>query len=148
MEAIIFIGIQASGKSTFYHKQFMNTHIRISLDLLNTRNKEDKFLETCFATQSKFVIDNTNPTVNERLKYIELAKKNKYKIIGYYFQSKLDEAISRNNQRAEKARIKEIGLKNCYSKLQTPSYNEGFDELFYVSFVKNGFQIKNWENEI
>ncbi|MEL6944740.1 MAG: ATP-binding protein, partial [Bacteroidota bacterium] len=36
MQAILFIGIQASGKSTFYKERFFNTHVRISMDLLNT----------------------------------------------------------------------------------------------------------------
>jgi len=48
MEGIIFIGIQASGKSTFYKERFFNTHVRISLDLLNTRNKENHFFDKCF----------------------------------------------------------------------------------------------------
>ncbi|MCB9352743.1 MAG: ATP-binding protein, partial [Lewinellaceae bacterium] len=32
MEGILFIGIQASGKSTFYKERFFNSHLRISLD--------------------------------------------------------------------------------------------------------------------
>jgi len=42
MQIIIFIGIPASGKSSFYKELFFNSHIRISMDLLNTRNKEGK----------------------------------------------------------------------------------------------------------
>jgi hypothetical protein len=59
MEAIIFCGIQASGKTSFYKEHFFKTHIRISLDLLNTRRKENIFLQTCFETQQRFVVDNT-----------------------------------------------------------------------------------------
>ena len=40
MEAIVFIGLQASGKSSFYKERFFSTHVRISLDLLRTRNRE------------------------------------------------------------------------------------------------------------
>ncbi len=40
MEMIIFTGIPASGKSSFYKELFFNSHLRISMDLLNTRNKE------------------------------------------------------------------------------------------------------------
>jgi len=39
MEAIIFIGIQATGKSTFYKDNFFKTHIRINLDMLKTRKR-------------------------------------------------------------------------------------------------------------
>jgi len=46
MEAIIFCGIQATGKTTFFKERFFKTHMRISLDQLNTRNKELRFIET------------------------------------------------------------------------------------------------------
>ncbi len=38
-EAVIFTGIQASGKSTFYQEQFSRMHIRINLDMLRTAKK-------------------------------------------------------------------------------------------------------------
>lgn len=51
MQAIIFIGIQGSGKSTLYKECFFNTHLRISMDLLNTRNKEQKLMEYARSVQ-------------------------------------------------------------------------------------------------
>ncbi len=148
MQVIIFIGIQATGKSTFYKANFFNSHVRISMDLLNTRNKENQFLETCFLTQSKFVVDNTNPTLAERRKYIELAKKNKYEIVGYYFSSSLNEAIERNNLRVGKDKISEIGIRGCYAKLELPTKVEGFDKLYFVKTNKEGFQVEEWKDEI
>ncbi len=148
MQAIIFIGIQATGKSTFYKTHFFNSHVRISMDLLNTRNKESKFLETCFATQSQFVVDNTNPTSEGRKKYIELAKAKKYKVIGYYFHSSLEKALDRNNARGGKERIPSIGIRGCYSKMELPNLNEGYDKLYYVKSENMGFQIEDWRDEI
>lgn len=148
MEAIIYIGIQATGKSTFYNERFFNSHLRISIDLLNTRNKEQKFLDTCFSIQQPFVIDNTNPTRIEREKYIKQAKENKYKVIGYYFQSKIEDSIHRNNKRTGKAKIPEIGIKGTFNKLELPSKNEGFDELYYVQIKDNKFEVTDWNNEI
>jgi predicted kinase len=148
MEAVIFIGIQASGKTTFYKEYFFDSHIRVSLDLLNTKNKQNQFLETCFRTQSKFVIDNTNPEKETRKEFIEKAKLNKYKVIGYYFSSEIDEAIKRNSKREGKKQIPEIGIKGTYKKLELPEFEEGFDELFYTKLNQNGFQIEKWKNEI
>ncbi|MGB1040605.1 MAG: ATP-binding protein [Flavobacteriales bacterium] len=148
MESIIFIGIQASGKTTFYKKYFFDTHIRISLDQLNTRNKQNKFLQTCFETQSKFVVDNTNPDKNIRSDFIEQSKNNNYKIIGYYFSSKVHQSIERNNNREGKNRIPEIGIKGTFNKLELPSFDEGFDNLYFVELIDNGFVIKEWNDEI
>ena len=89
MEAVVFIGIQASGKSTLYKEKFFRTHIRINLDMLKTRNRECIFLEFCVKAKQPFVIDNTNVTVMDRKKYIGIAKLNKFKVVGYYFQSNI-----------------------------------------------------------
>ena len=137
-----------SGKSSFYKSHFFNSHVRVSMDLLNTRNKEDRFLETCFDTQSKFVVDNTNPTVLERKKYIDRSKENRYEVIGYYFSSSLELAIERNNLRTGKEKIPEVGIKGTYTKMQIPSLTEGFDQLFFVKLVNSEFIIEAWKDEI
>lgn len=54
MEAIILIGIQDSGKSTFYRERFFDTHVRISLDQLKTRHREAAFLHTCLSTGQRW----------------------------------------------------------------------------------------------
>ncbi len=148
MEAIIFCGIQATGKTTFFKKQFFKTHVHISLDLLNTRNKELRFIETCILTSQPFVIDNTNPSIDERAKYISIAKANKFKVIGYYFQSKLSNAVDRNNRRVGKEKIPEIGIRGTFKRLNLPSISEGFDELYYVSAENDMFIIKRWSDEV
>ena len=61
MEAVVFVGLQGSGKSSFFKERFFSTHVRISLDLLKTRHREQRFLEACLSTEQRFVIDNTNP---------------------------------------------------------------------------------------
>jgi hypothetical protein len=93
-------------------------------------------------------VDNTNPTKEERAKYIFVAKTNKFKVIGYYFQSKISDALNRNSQRIGKENIPDIGIKGTFNKLKIPTIDEGFDELYFVEIVNNEFKIKEWENEI
>ncbi len=132
MEVVIFIGIQAVGKSTFYKKKFFKTHIRINLDMLQSRAREWQIYKTCLETQQPVVIDNTNTTLKSRQRYIQLANEYGFRVIGYYFQSKLIEAIQRNNQRPGKERIPEEGVRAAYNRLVIPAYEEGFDQLYYV----------------
>lgn len=148
MQLILFVGIQATGKSSFFKKQFFNSHVRISMDLLNTRNKEKQFIETCFKTQQRFVVDNTNPTAAERKRYLDWAKKHKYEVIGYYFESKIEASLERNAQRKGKARIPDIGVRATYKKLELPSMEEGFDALYFVQLEDQQFKISPWENEV
>jgi predicted kinase len=149
MQAIIFIGIQATGKTTFYQQNFLNTHVRISLDLLKTRHREMAFLNTCLQTQQKFVVDNTNPTIEDRERYMALAKGSQFEVIGYYFESKIRGALDRNKQRSGRQQIPEPGILGTYNKLELPSYQEGFDQLYYVRINSDGqFSVESWNDEI
>jgi predicted kinase len=149
MEVVIFIGIQATGKSTFYKEKFFRTHIRINLDMLKTRNREDIFLDACIKAKQPFVVDNTNPSIEDRKKYINIVKSAKFKVIGYYFQSNIAEAIKKNERREGKEHIPLAGIKSTYAKLQLPNLGEGFDELYYVKInEENKFIVEEWKNEI
>jgi predicted kinase len=114
--------------------------VRISLDLLKTRNKEQRFLQLCLETGQKFVIDNTNPTIVNRARYIEAAKLWRFHVVGYYFNTRLEAAIMRNSQRTGREVVSTIGLKATQKKLQPPTLSEHFDELFEVTLVNHSFQ--------
>lgn len=138
MQAIIFCGLQASGKSTFYKEHFFDTHVRISLDLLRTRYRENLFLKSCFNTQMRFVIDKTNPSVEERKRYIELARAAGYEVVGYYFETGVKEAVARNSQRSGKQLIPERGIYGTQKRLVRPTLAEGFDRLYRVRLMPEG----------
>ena len=149
MEAVIFIGIQGSGKSTFFKQRFFDTHIRINLDMLRTKHREKLLFEACLEAKQNLVIDKTNLTREEREKYIIAAKSFKFKVVGYYFQTNLEKAIERNNQRTGKAKVPEKGLLGSFKRLQIPTFDEGFDELFYVSINdENKFVVEDWKDEV
>jgi predicted kinase len=148
LEAVIFVGIQASGKSTFYGQRFFYTHIRINLDMLKTRHREKRLIDTCLEIGQPFVVDNTNPTPEERDRYIKLAKNMNFRVIGYYFESKIADSIQRNQNRELRQQIPEKGIRGTYARLVVPTYAEGFDELYYIRLVQGGFAIQEWINEV
>jgi predicted kinase len=145
MEGIIFVGIQATGKSTFYQRFFSKTHMRLSLDMLKTRFRESILVNACLEAKQPFVIDNTNPGRSDREKYIKLLQEYKFKVKGYYFQSTLDECLERNKLRLGREQIPEIGVRGTFKKLEPPSYDEGFDELYWVRLKGHEFTIKKFE---
>jgi predicted kinase len=146
MEAVILIGIQGSGKSTFYQQYFFKTHVRINLDMLKTRRREEILTRACIEAHQSFVVDNTNVLTGERARYIAWARPAGFQISGYYFPSTLAEALERNSRRSGKERIPEKGVMARYRSLQAPQLSEGFDRLFTVRIDPHSgkFIVRNW----
>lgn len=149
MEAVILIGLQGSGKSTFYQESFRNSHVRINLDMLRTRHREQLLLAACLQMKQPFVVDNTNPDPGDRQRYIPAARGAGFGVIGYYFSSCLQELLARNRLRPEDEQLTELALRGTYNRLVIPAFDEGFDRLYYVSpDGSGGFEIKEWCDEV
>ena len=138
MEAIILVGVQGSGKTTFYRERFFDTHVRISLDMLRTRHREQLLLAACLAAKQPFVIDNTNPLPADRARYIGLAREAGFRVVAYFLESTLHEAIQRNNKRAGKQKIPVPVVAGTFRKLQPPTLEEGFDAVYRVTISPEG----------
>ena len=145
-KAIIFIGLQASGKSTFYRQRLAKDYVHINLDTLHTRNKERLLLEECLREGRSFVVDNTNPTALDREKYISAARKHGYQVDGYFFQSVVADCMARNRRRQGKACVPDKAIACTSNRLELPSYGEGFDHLYFVRMERDEFAIENWRN--
>jgi predicted kinase len=149
METILFIGGQAAGKSTFYQQRFRDTHLRINLDMLRTRHRETILLEACLRMKQPFVVDNTNPTRQDRQRYIPAAKAAGFQVIGYYFALRLEIALHRNAQREGQQRVPEKGVLATYRRLQRPARSEGFDRLYVVRPVGDEqFTVEEWRDAV
>ncbi|MDR1648873.1 MAG: ATP-binding protein [Synergistaceae bacterium] len=149
MEAVIFIGIQATGKSEFYKRRFFKTHLRINMDMLRTRHREDILFRASIEVKQPFVVDNTNPTASERAKYIIAAKNAGFKVTGYYFKSVIKDALALNDKRPSEERIPVAGVAGTYKKLELPKKEEGFDALYYVQMASDfEFIVEDYSDEI
>ena len=149
MEAVIFIGLQGAGKSTFYQERFFDTHLRVNLDMLKTRHREKRFLTACVETGQRFVVDNTNPTRAERAVYIRAAKDAGFRVIGYYFRSRVEDCKRRNEQRPADRQVPLRGILGTAGRMELPSLEEGFDELYYVRIEEgDGFEVEGWQDEV
>lgn len=141
---VIMIGIQGSGKSTFYEKYLSDKYVRINLDTLKTRKRESLLIEECIKLGKSFAVDNTNPTKEDRARYIVPARNAGYKIVGCFMESKIADCIERNDQRCGKARIPACAIAATSNKLQLPDYGEGFDELYFVKNDGQTMTVDRW----
>jgi predicted kinase len=148
MEAVLLVGIQGAGKSTFYQRRFFDTHVRINLDMLKTRYRVEVLLHACILAKQPFVIDNTNVLAAERAKYIVSAKEAGFRVVGYFFPVPVKHAIGRNQKREGKKKIPVQGILGAYKRLQPPRRDEGFDALYCVTVTEaNEFVVEDCPGE-
>ena len=138
MEAAIFVGVQGAGKSTFYRERFFDTHVRINLDMLRTRRREQLLVVACLEAGQSFVVDNTNPTAADRARYVGPARERGFQVVAYFFNVEVRDAMRRNNQRERGRRIPAPAVAGTFRKLQPPTAEEGFHRIFTVRVAENG----------
>jgi len=126
------MGVQGSGKSTFYATHLAENFVRVNLDTLKTRNRERLLIEECLAEGKSYAVDNTNPTRQDRERYIPVAREHGYRVIGYLMQTGVEHCLDRNRGREGKARVPDVAIYATARKLEHPTYEEGFDELYLV----------------
>lgn len=142
MEAIVLCGVQGSGKTTLYTERFLATHVRVSMDLLRTRAREEAFLRVCLDTRQPFVVDNTNPTPTDRRRYVEPARAAGFRVIGYLVEVDAAEALARNAERTGRARVPPSGVVGTARRLQRPTPEEGFDELWHATGSGGAWRVE------
>jgi predicted kinase len=138
MEAVVLCGVQGSGKTTLYRDRFLETHVRVSMDLLRTRHREAELLRLCLETRQPFVVDNTNATPAERRRYVEPARAAGFRVIGYLVEVDELEALGRNAERSGRRRVPVAGVIGTSRRLQRPTLEEGFDELWHATASPDG----------
>ena len=150
VEMVIFMGAQAAGKTSYYKFRFFETHVRVNLDMLRTRNREKFLVEACLQSKQPFVVDNTNVTVADRQQYLRLASAHSFSVVGYYFQSIAAECVARNAKRNRDPLpvVPSVAIRGTISRFEHPTFCEGFDQLYFVRIENNSFMVEKWKDEI
>ncbi len=132
-EAVIFVGLQGAGKTSYFQKHFSGTHEHISRDVQKSIEREMGSIRECLAARRSFVIDDTNGTRAVRAPFIREAKSAGFHLVGYFFDTPVRTAIGRNNYRKDKKPIPVPAILRAAKQLQPPSQDEGFDEIRIVT---------------
>jgi predicted kinase len=142
VECVLFVGLPASGKTTFYRQRFAGTHRHVSKDLWrNVSNKESRQareLRDALAQGQSVVVDNTNPTVVDRRAVLTIARELGARTIGYYFSATTREAVGRNRGREAPERVPDVAIFTKAKRIVVPTREEGFDQLYRVAIGADG----------
>ncbi len=146
LELVVFVGLQASGKSTFFRERFAATHEHVSKDLFRHNKNRDRrqrqLVEAALGVGRSVVVDNTNPALEDRQPLIELGREHGAKVVGYYFEAEVRECVERNRTRSGRDRVPDVAIYVTAKKLVPPSPSEGFDEMFRASLAgAAGFEV-------
>lgn len=138
---IVLVGYPASGKSSFC-KRYLKPkgYTVVNRDTLKTQEKCQKTaLETLKAKKS-VVIDNTNPSIEARKIYVDIAKKAGVSVRCFHFDASKEVAQHLNYYRQAQTagkirRIPDVGYNMFKSRFKAPEKSEGFTEVRKISFV-------------
>ncbi len=135
-ELVIFVGLQGSGKTTWYREHLAATHVHVSKDLMpNARNREERQMqqiEKALAAGHSVVVDNTNPTAAVRVPLIAAGRRFGARVIAMYFESTVAQVLVRNRGRQGKGRVPDVAIFATKKKLVSPHVDEGFDEVIVI----------------
>jgi predicted kinase len=137
LEVVILVGLPGAGKSTFARGRFPS-HDYISKDAYppSARNKQarqDAALRAALAMGRSALVDNTNVTTADRAAIIAIAREFGARVVGYYLDLPVREAVARNDTRQGRAKVPKVAIFTAAKRLVPPSLAEGFDELHTIS---------------
>jgi len=135
---VIFVGLQGSGKTTYYRRRFAATHVHVSKDLMTSAKSREARqrheIGEALAAGRSVVVDNTNPTVWDRAPLLALGRAHGARIVAYYFEADVKQALMRNRGREGKARVPDVAIFTTRKRLVPPTLEEGFDEVVVVPY--------------
>ena len=96
------------------------------------QRRQEQLVAESLAAGRSVVIDNTNPTAASRAPLIALARTHGAHVTGYYFPTEARDALRRNRAREGRDRVPDVAIFAVRKRLEPPTIEEGFDQLFVV----------------
>lgn len=150
-EVILFIGPPASGKTTFYCKHLQpQGYIHVNRDTLGSWQKCVAECEKAMELGKSVVIDNTNPDVDSRKRYLAVAEKHNIPTRCFVFTASI--AHCKHNNRFRELKnignsvykpVNDIAFNTYSARYNQPDISEGFTEIVQVNFIPD---FKNTED--
>lgn len=148
LDVAVLVGLQASGKSTFYDRRLSPRHTLVSKDLFpraarNKQQRQMRLVEAALAAGKPVAVDNTNPSPEEWGPLVDVGHAHGATATAYWFPPDLAGSLRRNAARQGRERVPDIGIHATLKRLRKPSLADGFDTVLEVRFDGHGgFEVR------
>ena len=130
------VGLQGCGKSTWVREHLAGTHVVVSKDHWpNARRKQarqSRVVAEQLAAGRSVVVDNTNPTRDDRAALVALAREARVPVRAVWLDVPFSTCLERNLAREGRAQVPVVGVLATRKRLVPPSPDEGFDAVEIV----------------
>ncbi|XP_067101767.1 bifunctional polynucleotide phosphatase/kinase [Osmerus mordax] len=141
-EIIVAVGYPASGKSTFFHKYIVpQGYAYANRDTLGSWQSCVSACQRALKEGRSVVIDNTNPDIESRKRYVEVAQTAGVFCRCFLFSASLEQAKHNNRFRemmpstVKHVKVNDMVFHSYKKKFLPPSLSEGFSEILEIHFV-------------
>ncbi|MCL3999251.1 ATP-binding protein [Streptomyces lavenduligriseus] len=147
-DLVVLVGLQASGKSTFYARCLSDRYELVGKDLFprGARNKQARQMRLVtehLAAGRSVAVDNTNPSPQEWAPLVAAARAHGATVTAYWFPPDVPGSLRRNAAREGRGRVPDVGVLATLKRLRRPSVADGFDAVHEVRFDgRGGFDVR------
>ncbi|XP_030053814.1 bifunctional polynucleotide phosphatase/kinase [Microcaecilia unicolor] len=138
-EVVVAVGYPAAGKSAFMKAQLVSKdYAYVNRDTLGSWQKCVAACEKSLHSGKSVAVDNTNPDLESRSRYIDCARKAGVPVRCFLFTAPI-ELIKHNNRfreiTSDHLHVNNMVIHSYKNKFVPPSLNEGFSEILRINFV-------------
>jgi predicted kinase len=149
---VVLVGLQASGKTTFYRRHLAASHAHVSKDNWPNASRKERrqirLVGELLGAGRAVAVDNTNPGPEERRPLVDLARAHGAVAIAVCFDSATESSLARNELRRGRARVPEVAIRSVARRLQPPAVHEGFDRRYRVRIAgPDELEVTEWPDD-
>ncbi|WP_208036124.1 ATP-binding protein [Streptomyces cyanogenus] len=147
-DVAVLVGLQASGKTSFYAQCLSDRYALVSKDLFpraarNKQRRQMRLLAEHLTAGRAVAVDNTNPSPQEWGPLVEAAHAHGATVTAYWFPPDAAASLRRNAGREGRDRVPDVGVLATLKRLRMPTAADGFDAVHEVRFDgRGGFEVR------